>query len=165
MIILVRIFMHAPHLRRTERVFLEDPVYFVTTCTHQRISILNNPISHQIIDKVCRSAGDQFNWNIGTYMIMPDHLHIVVAPQNNTTINLNKFIGSIKQSISYQFKITDLKKEGPLWQHRFFDHIIRNDSSYEEKLQYILNNPMKSNLIEEGQHWPFQGIIKDLMYS
>lgn len=37
-----------------------------------------------------------------------------------------------------------------VWQPRFYDHIIRNDKSYEKIEEYIINNPMKWELDKDN---------------
>ena len=41
------------------------------------------------------------------------------------------------------------------WQRNFFDHRLRGDESVDEKLEYILRNPVRAGLIKSGEQWPF----------
>jgi hypothetical protein len=60
------------HLRRLERVWIDQPIYFVTTCTFRRRAILaRNEIAAMLIDE-WRTAHDRHGWAIGRYVIMPN---------------------------------------------------------------------------------------------
>src|SRR5437588_12770193 len=63
------------HLRRLERVWIDWPIYFVTTCTFRRRAILTSKEVAKILTEEWRSAHDRHGWAIGRYVIMPDHVH------------------------------------------------------------------------------------------
>ncbi len=50
-----------------------------------------------------------------------------------------------------------LKKR--LWQTRFFDHVIRNDSDLQENLDYIAMNPVKEGYVPRPQFYPYSGFL------
>ena len=50
-----------------------------------------------------------------------------------------------------------LKKR--LWQARFFDHVIRNDSDLEENLNYIALNPVREGYVTRPQFYPYTGFL------
>ncbi len=52
-----------------------------------------------------------------------------------------------------------LHLEPPLWQARFFDHLLRTPESHSEKWEYIRNNPVRAGLVKQPDDWPFQGFI------
>jgi len=46
----------------------------------------------------------------------------------------------------------------------FFDHVLRNEESYEEKWHYVRENPVRAGLVKDREEWPFWGEIFDLRY-
>ncbi len=62
--------------------------------------------------------------------------------QNN--IELHNVVGRMKSYTTRQYKI--LSGKTVLWQHNFYEHVIRNDEDYAEKRQYIDENVLKWNL-------------------
>jgi len=50
-------------------------------------------------------------------------------------------------------------REGPLWHEESFDHIIRHETEWEEKTEYIRQNPVKRALVRkpEEYRWLYQG--------
>ena len=58
------------HLRRLDRVWLDPPIYFLTTCTHLRVPILTAKPVAQILLKEWQNARPRHGWVIGRYVIM-----------------------------------------------------------------------------------------------
>jgi len=46
-----------------------------------------------------------------------------------------------------------------LWQEKFFDHIIRNDTDLKENLDYIAMNPVKAGYVSRPQFYPYTGFL------
>lgn len=46
-----------------------------------------------------------------------------------------------------------------LWQTRFFDHVIRNDSDLQENLWYIAMNPVREGYVTRPSFYPFTGFL------
>jgi hypothetical protein len=38
------------------------------------------------------------------------------------------------------------RASGPVWQEESFDHVVRSEGSFREKLEYIRQNPVRKNL-------------------
>ena len=41
------------------------------------------------------------------------------------------------------FRIQKSNRQNPLWQANYYDHIIRNETEYQNISEYIANNPIK----------------------
>ena len=47
-----------------------------------------------------------------------------------------------------------------LWQTRFFDHVIRNDSDLQENFEYIEMNPVRAGYVSQPQFYPYTGFLE-----
>ncbi len=125
--------------------------YFVTICTKDRKPILSQIVSNNVGDDahiVPKPYGKIVEKYIKTidgikkYIIMPDHIHMIIANDNGTM-----WASSPTQSISQKiksFKILVTKEIGQsIWQRAFYYHVIRGEQDYQEIWQYIENNPLK----------------------
>ena len=104
-----------------------------------------------IVNEAINNLPDRFNIKIDKYVIMPNHIHILISIPNNDTkrairesplrykqTSVSQMIGWLKMNVSKKIHITnpDLK----VWQRSFHDHIIRNETDYEKIWQYIDTN-------------------------
>ena len=159
------------HLRRLERVWVDWPIYFITTCTFERRPILSSSDIAAIFVQEWRTAHQRHGWAIGRYVIMPDHVHFFCRAELSAK-PLRIFMQKWKQWTSKRIG-RDIarvgignactKKTGTLWQEEFFDHILRSSESYSQKWEYVKENPVRARLVEKVEDWPFQGEIESLM--
>ena len=85
-------------------------------------------------------------------VVMPDHVHFFCAPEKEAK-SLSVFVGAWKRWTIR--RIHALRRPGtaspattsPLWQAEFFDHLIRSDESYDEKWNYVRDNPVRAGLL------------------
>jgi putative transposase len=147
-------------LRRLEIVFVRSPIYFVTTCTQNRRNILATPAIHETFLHFGKEGPLHGAW-IGAYVIMPDHLHVFVATDDEK-IAISAWMKSLKNSISKTLRANGVAP--PHWQKTFFDHLLRSSESYSEKSNYVRENPVRAGLVAEAQDWPHMGEIFALEY-
>ena len=142
-------------LTRLNRIFVDDPVYFVTACTDERRRFLADPAVHRALIKFANDGPTHGAW-LGRYVLMPDHLHAFVA-LDEEKITLAKWMKSLKNALSKDLRTR--KISSPHWQKTFFDHVLRNSGSYGEKWNYVYANPVRAGLVERAEEWPFQGEV------
>ncbi len=122
--------------------------FFITICTANKRCILSEIIKDDLLNTAyvpltnTGKIAERFINDISKYyidadvvdfVIMPNHVHLII-----------KTSGSDIKTIIGQFKRLVSKECGEsIWQKSFYDHIIRNEEDFIEKLQYIKDNPMK----------------------
>jgi putative transposase len=95
---------------------------------------------------------------------MPDHVHTLVQPltrpQGTGVFDLAEIIHSVKSFSVHQ--INRLRgRRGSLWQDERYDRIIRDEVEFLEKWQYIMNNPVKVELAQRPEEYPWLYIKND----
>ncbi|HET7227721.1 MAG TPA: transposase [Chthoniobacterales bacterium] len=121
---------------RLERIFPDIPVFFVTFCTHQRKNLLATDSIHAAFREFAIRAHVEHNVAVGRYVIMPDHIHLFVCGPHE--FDLGRWVGTLRQHLA---KRGNLGNATPVWQRGFFDHLLRSDESYEQKWNYVRENP------------------------
>jgi putative transposase len=159
------------HLRRLERVWIDRPIYFITTCTLERRRILASNEVAMLLVQEWSNAREHHGWAIGRYVLMPDHVHFFCRAELASK-PLPTFMQKWKQWTSKRMAreiavaVTGdpgLKKSGTVWQEEFFDHVLRSSERYSQKWQYVKENPVRAELVQKSEDWPFQGEIESLM--
>jgi putative transposase len=155
------------HLRRLERVWIDSPIYFVTSCTKDRRAVLARDDIANILIEELSAAQDRHGWAVGRYVIMPNHVHFFCRPEYEAK-RLPEFVGAWKSWISRKIKKLLRPRSAtaattPLWQREFFDHVLRSSESYSQKWSYIFDNPVRAGLVSSPDDWKYAGEIETLM--
>lgn len=136
--------------RLTDYDYTQNGAYFITICVNDRKSILSsitlgaNCVRLSKVGIVIKNEIDIMNTVyenvfVDNYVIMPNHIHLIIRIESGRT----QFAPTIGRIIK-QFKGSITKQIGKsIWQKSFYDHIIRDDYDYQTKWQYIDENPDK----------------------
>jgi len=150
------------HLRRLGRIWIDNPTYFITSCTKGRAMVLACEDVASILINEWNGARNRHGWVIGRYVVMPDHVHFFCAPELDSK-PLSAFMGFWKEwtskAISQRLHLT-----GALWQEEFFDHLLRSAESYSQKWDYVRENLIRAGLVTSAENWPWQGEIDQLEF-
>ncbi len=140
---------HLPHLE------IPGGYYFTTSCTKFR-RVLTPADRDIVLGAILFMDGKKYQ--LDAAVVMPDHFHTILHPlQKNGSADdgsaaadysLREIFHSIK---SY----TANKIGGRVWQDENHDHLIRDEKDYLEKLQYILYNPVKAELVASPREYPW----------
>lgn len=71
---------------------------------------------------------------------MDDHVHVLVRPYENHS--LEQIVHTWKSFTANRLQ-RESSRTGAVWQQESFDRIVRDENEWLEKIQYIMNNPLK----------------------
>jgi len=83
-------------------------------------------------------------------MVMPDHTHLILKPCYG--YSLSRVMKGIK-GVSARRVNTVREATGSVWQDESWDRILRDVGEFEEKLQYMIDNPVKKGLAGDGEEY------------
>ena len=154
---------------RYRRVFEDGSSYFLTLVTYRRQPILVEYIEE--LREAFRYSKKNYDYRIDAIVVLPDHIHMIITPKIST--QYPKIVSNIKRAFVYQVVgkgakrnyLQDTKsslsyaqyrrKHSGVWQERYYEHTIRNEKDWIEKIEYIKNNPIKHNLVEDITRWEY----------
>ncbi|MEW6347664.1 MAG: transposase [Thermodesulfobacteriota bacterium] len=93
---------------------------------------------------------------IDAYVVMPDHVHLLVKPMGEWTVG--RILQGIKGFAEREINMR-LNRKGPFWQDERFDHLVRNDGDWLDKFDYIHGNPARGRLVKRPQDYPFSSLV------
>ena len=169
--------------RLSDYDYSNDNLYFVTSVIKDRICYFGDIIDEKIeLNKYGKIAEQQWEWLINRYpyikshafIIMPNHIHGILEIDRDfifkTETGLDLSLQEIKiKSLSElmgTYKTTTSKKirlagnNDFAWQRSFYDHIIRDDTSYQNIILYIQNNPI--NWSKDPLNSIFENAVNEL---
>jgi putative transposase len=142
-------------------------VRFVTFCTHKRSPVLTNSIFRKIVLETIDKVWTEYYLTLLAYVIMPEHLHLVVVPPIESKLGL--IVGELKRISAKNIHAHLISNNSPLldklsamrngiqkfalWQRRCYDHNIVTGESIWEKVNYCHNNPVIRGLVKSPDDW------------
>lgn len=150
--------------------YTQPGAYFVTICTHQRMSLFGEVINGEMqLNQYGKIVGEvwfktvQVRRNVVLHsnelIVMPNHLHGIiritdvatirhVASPNGTLVSgsLGAIIGQIKSIATKQINALRNAPGAPVWQRNYWEHIIRTEVALDAIRHYIVNNPQRWHL-------------------
>jgi REP element-mobilizing transposase RayT len=133
-------------------------IIFLTVCTKGRKRILADPVIHLHLVRAWQNAGA---WLIGRYVIMPDHLHLFCAPAELHETPLIRWVSYWKAWSAIRWPKPN---DSPVWQRHFWDTQLRRGQNYDEKWEYVVQNPVRAELVQRPEDWPLQGELNILQW-
>ena len=101
---------------------------------------------------VLRSHVAAGEFHLHDFVVMPDHVHLILTVGRDMTIE--KAMQFIKGGFSYR-----LKKEcgylGEVWQRGFSEVRVENKESFLQYRDYIAGNPVKAGLVDSPEKFPY----------
>jgi REP element-mobilizing transposase RayT len=146
------------HLQRLSQVWIEQPIYFITTCVAGRRKLLACEPVHSILRGEWQGLLPRHGWAVGQYVLMPEHVHFFVRPTPATSHSLSTTVGRWKEWTARRV-LRELGEGPPLWQPEFFDYVIRSNKSQSEKWAYVRENPVRAGLVNQAEDWACAGFI------
>jgi len=126
--------------------------YFVTTKTWQNRALFQVSEVAQVLASRLILYRDQGSYLLHEFVIMPDHLHLLLTPGGTTS--LERDIMLIKGGSSHEIHRVRGHKM-PIWQPGFHDWTVRDETDYQAKREYIWMNPVKAGLVGKSEDWAF----------
>jgi REP element-mobilizing transposase RayT len=90
---------------------------------------------------------------LGEWVVMPNHVHVVVWPLPNQL--LSEILKTWKQYTSLRAKEILGLGPGAFWQRESYDHWIRNAEEQVRIVRYVRNNPVTARLCRQPGDWPW----------
>jgi putative transposase len=136
---------------RRETTRSNEFAYFVSTQTEDRKPFFRHERWARLMLSTL-SHYDGTGYKLHAYVVMPDHLHLLISPFES----VGKSVQLIKGGFSFRAK-RELEWNGETWQPGFTDHRIRDEEDWRKHLAYIQNNPVNAHLVGDAVHYEFIG--------
>jgi putative transposase len=127
-----------------------DRTFFITTVTWQRTPLFRNPQKAGLMMDVLAHYREQKKYVLHEFVIMPDHLHLLLTPAPE--LSLERAVQLIKGGFSYRL---GKAKRGLVWQESFTNHRIRDEQDHAHHAEYIRLNPVRIHLAERPELYPY----------
>jgi len=114
--------------------------------------LLQSERNATLLVDVLRSLVRERKFKLHDFVIMPDHVHLLLTVEDTMTIE--KAMQLIKGRFSHRF-LKECGYLGEVWQRGFSEVQVLNKESIKRYRDYIANNPMKAGLVDSPEKYPF----------
>jgi REP element-mobilizing transposase RayT len=98
----------------------------------------------------------QWTVDVNAVVVMPDHVHMIFVPkidmQKFEVFPLARITKAIKGASAHLIN-RELGRPGRVWQEESFDRVLKVSEKLDEKMAYILNNPVRKGLSEPPEEY------------
>jgi putative transposase len=135
----------------SENVLNPARVFFATTKTSMGRRLLQSERNANLLVEVLRSLIAERKFQLHDFVIMPDHVHLLLTVDGGMTIEkaMQLIKGRFSHRISHEFD-----HKGEVWQRGFSEVQVIGRESFEKHRAYIAENPIKAGLIGSGEMYP-----------
>ena len=148
------------------RIYQPGGTYFFTLVTWKRRRILTTSMSRRLLRQAWHKVQAKYPFQVDAVCLVPDHLHCILTfPENDVDFSLRWRLIKYHFSINYHQKINIdniaqsrsrvKRRELPVWQRRFWEHLIRDEADFRNHIDYIHFNPVKHGIVNRAIDYPW----------
>jgi putative transposase len=128
------------------RYYVPEAIYFVVAVTRERQRIFADEANVDLLCDVIRRVKKIKPFNLFAHSFIPDHVNLLVKPIGEA--NISRIMLSIQRSFTLAYKQQcRIETSLSLWQPRFWDHVIRDETDLKRHVDYIHYNPVRHGLV------------------
>ncbi|MGQ0618662.1 MAG: REP-associated tyrosine transposase [Panacagrimonas sp.] len=145
---------------RYRRAHVPGATYFFTVVCRDRAPHFADAHLVSRLGQALRHVRASRPFTVDALVVLPDHLHAL------WTLPLDDGDFSTRWRLVKHF--VQLGADQPLWQPRFWEHLIRDEQDFERHFDYIHANPARHGLVSAPRDWPhstFHRYVRDEVYA
>ena len=152
------------------RAFIPGGAYFFTQVTHARRPVLASPAAIDVLREAFRQVRAKRPFEIDAIVVLPDHIHSVwtMPPDDADYATRWRLIKTwfTKHCDPALRAVPDAartkKGEQAVWQHRYWEHCLRDEEDFRRHLDYVHFNPVKHGYVSCARDWRYSSFRRYL---
>jgi REP element-mobilizing transposase RayT len=137
------------HLLRIGRWSQTGGIYLVTTTTHRRRPLFRDVKAGRLVVRALQT--EQHAATTLCYVLMPDHLHWLMALRGDAT--LPEVMQRVK-SVTGHALARAHQLTGRAWQPGYHDRALRREDDIRAVARYVVANPLRAGLVKRIGDYP-----------
>ena len=126
--------------------------FSVTTKTSMGRTLLQSERNATLFVDVLRSYVAAGKFRLHDFVIMPDHVHLLLTVGSDMTVE--RVMQFVKGGFSYRLK-KEFGYSGEVWQRGFSEVRVQDKQSFLQHREYIAENPVKAGLADSPEEFPY----------
>ena len=143
-----------PNYRRARHA---GATYFFTVVTARRRPLLATPHAIATLRQSVAEVHRRMPFSINAWVVLPEHIHAIwTLPHDD--FDFSTRWGRIKAGFTRHGGMPHVsapRRDGGLWQPRFWEHQIRDEADFSAHMDYLYYNPVKHGHVTRVIDWPY----------
>jgi putative transposase len=145
---------------RKPRFYLPGVPAHVMQRGHNRDAVFFNSEDYREYLKILKKVALHYSCQIHAYVLMTNHLHLLVTPVEKNSISL-LFQSIGRLYVPYINKT--YQRSGTLWEGRHKGNIIESEKYFMICMKYIELNPVRANMVTQVDDYPWSSYTANAM--
>ena len=142
-----------PVRARIRRWYVPNAVYFIVGVMQGREPLFADAENLALLRETLHRVKALYPFTMLAYVFLPDHFHLLIFVPETT--NLSKLMQSWQRNFTRNYKVAHgITESLRLWQHGFWDHVIRDVDDHERHFHYVHYNPVKHGYVRRAGEYP-----------
>ncbi len=140
--------------------------FFTVNLLDRRLALLVDRVDDLRVAVV--KTRERYPFVVDAFVVLPDHLHAVwTLPPDDSDFSVRwRLIKSrFAKSIPRDERLSPVRQargERGIWQRRYWEHLIRDETDYARHIEYCYINPVKHGLVNRVRDWPHSSFHRDV---
>ncbi len=132
-------------------------MYHVLNRGVARLPLFEKPADYAAFLRVLAEALDECPMRVLAFVLMPNHWHFVLWPEDDT--GLSRFCRWLTHTHSMRWHAHyHTSGTGHIYQGRFKSFAVESDESFYAVCRYVERNPLRANLVPRAEHWRWSSL-------
>jgi putative transposase len=145
------------------RAFVPGASYFFTLVAQERQPLFVSGEAVDVLRQAFRAVRSTRPFELVAMVVLPDHLHCIwtLPPGDADFATRWRLIktGFTRHCDPALRPVPDPRRQAKhaqaLWQHRYWEHMLRDETDFIRHVEYIHFNPVKHGLVTSASDWPY----------
>jgi putative transposase len=148
------------------RAYVPGGSYFFTVVTEQRRRLFADVSNVMLLRQAIRTVMRNRPFTIDAIVVLPDHIHCIWSlPPGDADFATRWRL--IKTWFTKHLLLREhirpntariQKCRQAVWQHRYWEHLLRDEADYQCHVDYIHYNPVKHGYVSQPLKWPYTSL-------
>lgn len=142
---------------RAPRIDEADLVYHIINRANGRQQIFHTEKDYLSFEKILGEAQERTGMRVYSYIVMPNHWHFVVSPQNDG--DLAEFSRWLTLTHTQRYHTAHRTiGGGHLYQGRFKSFLVSADEYFLTLCRYVERNALRAKLVSRAEAWQWSSL-------
>ena len=144
---------------RYRRAFVPGGTYFFTVMTTRRLPIFADEKAVGLLRQAFLRVKARRPFAVDAMVVLPDHLHCMwTLPSEDSDYPIRWRL--IKTHVTKRYGSAHNRRlHQSIWQPRYWEHTIRDETDYRQHVEYIHYNPVKHGYVRRRSEWPHSSFV------